>query len=87
MGDLSQSAVEAASAVATKTSVTAYTTGWSTTIYGFLSQVDWMQLLGALILIGTFLVNWYYKHQHLKLEEIKVKHRLGDLDNHESEEQ
>ena len=65
-------AVETGTA-ATKATITAYTSGAAATGWGFLAQVDWMQILGAVSIIGTFLVNWYYKHKHLKIEERKAE--------------
>jgi hypothetical protein len=67
MAEINQVA-ETVAATAAKASATAYTTGGSAALFGFLAQVDWMQAVGATTLLGTFLVNWYYKHKHYKLE-------------------
>jgi len=42
-----------------------------------LSLNDWAMLVGILTAAGTFIVNWYYKRQHLKLAQ-HSKFALGD---------
>lgn len=64
-------------AAATKATITAYTSGAAATGVGLLAQVDWMQAIGIASIIGTFLINWYYKHKDDKrkdrYEEIQRK--------------
>lgn len=42
-----------------------------------LSLNDWAMLVGIMTAAGTFIVNWYYKRQHLKLAA-QVKPSWGD---------
>lgn len=61
-------AVETGTA-ATKATITAYTSGAAATGWGFLAEIDWMQVIGAASIIGTFLINWYYKHKEDKRKQ------------------
>jgi hypothetical protein len=69
MSDVPQHAAETVTAIATKASTTAYTAGGGGTFLGLLAQVDWLAVTGAITMVGTFLVNWYYKHKSFKLEK------------------
>lgn len=53
-----------------KTSLAAYATSIWTFIAGIFSSLtanDVALYIGIICTLGTFLVNWYYKRQHLRL--------------------
>lgn len=43
--------------------------GAATGALGWLMNNNVLGLIGVLIALGGFLVNWYYKHKHYKLAE------------------
>ncbi|MCA6222405.1 phage holin family protein [Photorhabdus antumapuensis] len=45
------------------TSPIAYTWGAFTVMLGALSLNDWAIIIGIICTVGTFGVNWYYKHR------------------------
>ncbi|AKH63881.1 MULTISPECIES: phage holin family protein [Photorhabdus] len=47
------------------TSPTAYTWGTFTAMLSALSLNDWAIIIGIICTVGTFGVNWYYKHREL----------------------
>lgn len=49
-----------------KTSATAYLSSGAAVIFG-LSANELAAYIGAACAVATFVVNWYYKRQHLKL--------------------
>lgn len=46
--------------------------------WGWLTSNNILGLIGVLIALAGFLVNWYYKHKHYKLAEKRAG--LGDAD-------
>lgn len=48
-----------------------YTSAGGTVVAG-LSLNEWAAVVGIVVTIGAFVVNWYYKHKHYELAE-----RLG----------
>lgn len=72
MADIQQT-VEAAATAAAKTSTTSYGTGFGMMLLGGITLQEWFFIAGAITTLGTFVVNWYYKHKHFKLEEAKAK--------------
>lgn len=54
---------------ATKATISAYTAGFFTAVGGWLASVDWVAVAGVASIIGTFLVNWYYKDRDLRRQE------------------
>jgi len=55
-----------------KTTVASYTASGGLIFFG-MSANDFAVLAGLALAVGTFLINWYYKHQHLKIIEDKVR--------------
>lgn len=55
-----------------KTSVASYAASGSLVVFG-MSANDLAVLLGVVFAAATFAINWYYKHQHLKLLAEKIK--------------
>ncbi|MDE9495978.1 phage holin family protein [Xenorhabdus bovienii] len=51
------------------TSPTAYAWGTFTAIFGAWSLNDWAIVVGIICTVGTFAVNWYYKHRELNRRE------------------
>ncbi|WP_279051567.1 HP1 family phage holin [Cedecea davisae] len=44
---------------------------WVLTTIGFFSIQNWAILIGIFLGIGSFLLNWYYKHRIVKLLALK----------------
>lgn len=63
-------AMETAAAASSKIS---YTAGIGAMVIGGLTLQEWFMAVGALTTLGTFIINWYYKHKHFKLQEIQIK--------------
>lgn len=55
-----------------RTSVASYAASGSLVIFGMTAN-DFAVLVGLVFAFGTFLINWYYKYQHLKLISEKLK--------------
>lgn len=51
-----------------KATIAAYSTGIGTAVLGWVFSNP-AGAIGAICALGTFLVNWYYKSQHLKLAQ------------------
>ena len=49
-----------------KTTLIAYTSAGSAVIFGFTAN-EFAALMGLAFAFGTFVINWYYKRQHLKI--------------------
>lgn len=54
-----------------KTTIAAYTASVVTFALGWVTSNP-ASLVGALCALGTFLVNWYYKHRQLKIIEARA---------------
>lgn len=54
-----------------KTSIASYATSGGLVIVG-MSANDFAVLVGLLFAFGTFVINWVYKHRHLKIIERQV---------------
>lgn len=52
-------------------------TGASTTVFAWFLSSEFGILLGILLGLGGFIVNWYYKHKQDKREEIEHARRMG----------
>jgi hypothetical protein len=52
-------------------------TGASTTVFAWMLSSEFGILLGILLGLGGFIVNWYYKHKQDKREEIEHARRMG----------
>lgn len=52
-------------------------TGAGTTMFAWMLSSEFGILLGILIGLGGFAVNWYYKHKQDKREEIEHARRMG----------
>lgn len=48
-------------------STVSYTAGVSTATAGALTLNDWALIVGIIVSLGTFAVNWYYKHKTVKI--------------------
>ena len=60
-----------------KTTIAAYTTSIGTFLLGWASSNP-ASLVGALCALGTFLVNWYYKHRQLRVIEARANYTPED---------
>lgn len=54
-----------------KTSIASYASSGGLIIFG-MSANDFAVIVGLIMAFATFLLNWWYKHQHLKMIERKV---------------
>lgn len=54
-----------------KTTIASYASSGGLIIFG-MSANDFAVMVGLLLAVATFLLNWFYKHQHLKLIEAQV---------------
>lgn len=54
-----------------KTSIASYAASGGLVIFG-MSANDFAVLVGLLFAFGTFVINWVYKHRHLKIIERRV---------------
>lgn len=54
-----------------RTSIASYTSSGALVIFGMTAN-DFAVLVGLIFAFLTFCINWYYKHQHLKIIEQKV---------------
>lgn len=43
--------------------------GAMTSVMGALAQVEWMTIIGVVVAIGGFLMNWYYSRQRNEREK------------------
>lgn len=57
-----------------KTSIASYAASGGLVVFG-MSANDFAVMVGLILAFATFLLNWFYKHQHLKLLDRQV--RLG----------
>lgn len=44
-------------------------------VVGGMTFQDWLSVLGAVVMVATFVVNWYYKRRHLDLAEREHQRR------------
>ena len=54
-----------------KTSIASYATSGGLVIFG-MSANDFAVLVGLVFAFATFVINWIYKHKHLKIIERRV---------------
>ena len=54
-----------------RTSIASYSASGSLVIFGMTAN-DFGVLIGLVLAVCTFGINWYYKHRHLKIIEKKV---------------
>ena len=54
-----------------KTTIASYVSSGGLIIFG-MNANDFAVVVGVILAIATFLLNWFYKHQHLKLIEGQV---------------
>lgn len=59
-------------------------TGASMTIFGWLLSSEFAVLVGMIVGVGGFIVNWYYKHK-LTTEEIRLKREAAERERIEHE--
>jgi hypothetical protein len=55
-------------------------TGASTTVFAWMLSSEFGILLGIMLGLGGFIVNWYYKHKQDKREEVEHARRMGMYD-------
>lgn len=55
-----------------KTTIASYAASGSLVIFG-MSANDFAVMIGLVLAIATFILNWIYKHRHFKLIERQVK--------------
>lgn len=55
-----------------KTSIASYTASGSLILFG-LTANDFAVISGLIFAFMTFLLNWYYKHKHMRIIEQQVK--------------
>lgn len=55
-----------------KTSIASYTASGSLILFG-LTANDFAVLSGLFFAFITFCINWYYKHEHMRIIEQQVK--------------
>jgi len=55
------------------TSTISYTAGVSTATAGALTLNDWALICGIIVSLGTFAINWYYRHKTFKLEAARME--------------
>ena len=55
-------------------------TGASTSVLAWMLSSEFGILLGIVLGLGGFIVNWYYKHKQDKREEIEHARRMGFYD-------
>jgi len=58
--------------------IVAYVLSVFTTIKGVVSDMDVVTLIGISIGVVTLGVNWFYKHQQHRRDEIRLKMQRGD---------
>ncbi|MEN9317362.1 MAG: hypothetical protein RIS35_3755 [Pseudomonadota bacterium] len=59
-------------------------TGASMTIFGWMLSSEFAVLIGMIVGVGGFFVNWYYKHK-LTNEEIRLKREAAERERVEHE--
>lgn len=52
-------------------------TGAGTSIFGWLTSNEFAVLVGTLIAVGGFVVNWYYRHKEDKRRQEEHDRRMG----------
>ncbi len=52
-------------------------TGAGTTLLGWLTSNEFAVLVGVLIGVGGFIVNWYYRHKEDKRRQLEHERRMG----------
>lgn len=52
-------------------------TGATTSIVGWVLSSEFGVLVGLLLGIGGFVINWYYKHKEDKRQQAEHDHRMG----------
>lgn len=61
-----------------KTSVASYAASGTAVFFG-LTANEVAAIVGAAVAVLTFLLNWYYKHQHLKAIERRMSGPLNPI--------
>ncbi len=74
----------AETAISTAASKTTYM-GAGMTIGGWLLSSQFAVLVGIVLGIAGFLVNWYYKHKQDRREQVEHKRKLAYYDNKKDE--
>jgi len=55
---------------------TSYAASGATIAIGGFTANEIAALIGALLALATFAVNWYYRHKTYQLEKAKLRHRI-----------
>jgi hypothetical protein len=53
-----------------KTSIAAYATSATTSVFGAITLSDFALWVGILTSVGTFALNWYYKSKEAKARDV-----------------
>lgn len=75
-----QSSIDTASAISDAASKTTFT-GAGAGVFGLLSNMDWVTIIGVAVAVGGFLVNLIFRTREyrLKLEEERRKIEIHEL--------
>ena len=60
-----------------KTSIASYASSGGLIVFG-MSANDFAVMVGLCLAFATFLLNWFYKHKHLKAIERRVKLEMDE---------
>jgi len=50
-----------------------------TSITAAMADWNWTAIIAGAVTVGGFVVNWYYKHQRLKLEKAETAARIAAI--------
>ena len=54
--------------------------GAATTFSGVISFTEWLAIIGVLLTVATFIVNWYYKRAYFKIAREKWEMERDRMD-------
>lgn len=52
-------------------------TGAGTSVFGWFTSNEFALLVGVIVAVGGFIVNWYYKHKEDKRRQAEHDQRMG----------
>ncbi len=52
-------------------------TGAGASVFGWLTSNEFAVLVGVVIAVAGFLVNWYYRHKEDKRQQLEHERRMG----------
>lgn len=65
-------------AMSEKATVATYAASAGTTLAGTITAQEWATIAGIALGMATFAINWYYKHQHLRVAKALAKLQQSD---------